>query len=236
MSIDPLLFFDLIATVFILGFSLAVVTVFFVRNMKKMQARELEKSKIDSHLQKKAADLLDEAQEKASAILEKAQTKSLELINAAQFYNNETKHVFEDQLKAARENQADEFNHTSQEFLESYKKAVEELKSDDIKDLHNISKDIEKDAQRQVGDFANIIEEETVQAQKIIEEKIEAEYKKVREEVDHYKTTQMAKIDDQIYAIIKKVTEEAIGKGLNIQEHEQMVVDALDKAKKEILV
>lgn len=235
MSVDPLLFFDLIATVFILGMTLAVVAVLHTRTMRKVQKLMSEQAKTEANLHKKAGELLENAQGKASAILEKAQTKALELINSAQFYNEETKHVFEDQLKAARQNQSLEFDETSKEFLESYKKAIEELKSGDIKDLHNISKSIEQDAEKQVGDFAKIIEEETVSAQKIVERKIEEEYRKVREEVDHYKATQLAKIDEQIYEIIKKVTAQALGKGLSLEEHEQLVVDALEKAKSELI-
>jgi hypothetical protein len=234
MTADSLLFFDLAITVFILGFALAVLSVFYARLYKKFhfQSKERDSSLHLSH--KHSSRLLDDASKKASSMIEKAQTKALELINSASFYNEETKHVFEDQLKAARDNQFAEYEATSKEFLESYQKALEEIKSQQVEKLHTVSEDIEKVAHSQVADFGKVIEEETFDAQKIVEQKIEEEYQKLKTELESYKKTEYAKIDENIYKILRFVSEKALGKGLSFEDSERLVVEALEEAKREM--
>ncbi len=113
MTIEPLLFFDLIVTVFVLGISLAVLAVFYARMLKRFHTLMLEQERVRMGMHKKSLDLLDDAQKRSSDVIEKAQVKALQLINSAQFYSDESKHVFEEELKYARENQTKEFEKVS---------------------------------------------------------------------------------------------------------------------------
>lgn len=236
MSIDPLLFFDLVAGVILLSAGFAAVVILYARTNHRLQAAIEDEKRMEKHLSKKATELLEDAQKKSVKILEKAQVKALELVNSSGFYNDSTRHVFEKELKAAQESQSQEFGQVSQEFLSSYQSALDELKSEDIKKFQSISKDIESDAQSQVQDFARIIEEETISAQKIVEEKIEEEYQKVKTELDEYKNTQYGKIDENIYGIIRKVSEKIIGKAMPLEDSEQLVAQALEEAKKDVII
>ncbi len=235
MSIAPILFYDLLAVVLILGIALAILAIYYAKILKRVNVLAMEKDQLSATVHKKAQDLLESSQEKSAEIIEKAQSKALELINSAQFYNEETRHIFQQELEKAKQNQHLEFSQASSEFLKSYEKALEEIKSENIKGLHKVSEDIQAVSSSQVGNFEKIIEEETLAAQKIVEEKIEKEYQVLKSELDNYKKTEIQKVERNIVRIIRRVSEKVLSKGLSMAEHEQIVLQSLEEAKKELV-
>lgn len=57
--------------------------------------------------------------------------------------------------------------------------------------------------------------------------------KKAQDEIQLYKENQMEGIDAEVQAIIDRVAPEVLGKTINLDEHEQLVWKALEKAKRE---
>lgn len=57
------------------------------------------------------------------------------------------------------------------------------------------------------------------------------EYRAAEQQVQAYKQTQMQKAQDQIFQLVRFLTEAALGKGLTIDQHQQLVTQALEEAK-----
>ena len=117
--------------------------------------------------------------------------------------------------------------------LETYKKELEGLKQKNIEILKNVSKDIEEDTVKEVEDFDNILQKETFAAQKIVEEKIEKEYSSAQKNVEDYKNEMLRKAEEKIYKILEAVAKLTLWKSIPLAQHEQLIIEALEKAKKD---
>ncbi len=235
MNIDPLVFFDLVVAVFILATAIGVIALSFGRMVRKFNSYQKEADYIMEKIHKEESDLLEEARLKATKIIEGADEKAAQVINKGEILNSDSKRRLEEALEILIKHQTAYFEKASEDFLKTYKEQLNSLKEKNIQILTNASKDIEVHSLKEVKDFDTVLEKETVDSQKIIESKIEQEYARVQKEVEDYKNQMLKKADEQIYRIIKEVSKTVIGKSLSLEEHEEFIIDALNKAKREAL-
>lgn len=222
MTIEPIIFFDLVAAIFILVIGLTVFAFLYARLLNKLHLAKKEEDHLKEQLNQKATVLLETARDKAFQIINQAGLSALEIVGKTKVYDNKAKQALDLKLKDI-----------SDEFLIIYKEMLEELKRDNINIFKIMSKDIEKDTLDEVKDFKEILCRETLASQKIVEEKIEKEYAQAEEELKAYKEAKLRKIDDSIYEILKTISKIVLGKAIPLEEHEQLIIEALNRAKKE---
>ncbi len=104
------------------------------------------------------------------------------------------------------------------EFGNDYLRAREKM----FRELKAVSKEVEESASRKISEFYFDIENLT--KEKLI---------KLEKEIEEYKKEQIKKIDKEIYQILSQVAKEVLGKAIDISTHERLVIEALEKAKKE---
>jgi len=95
----------------------------------------------------------------------------------------------------------------SEAYEKALEKALEKLNQENINILNNISKDIEKHTA--------------------------LEYAKLQGDLEEYKKERIKKLEENIYDLLLEVSKQTIGKALSFDEHEELILDALNKAKKE---
>lgn len=113
---------------------------------------------------------------------------------------------------------------------------LQQLKNNNINILTNISKDIESNTSSQLGTYVKTLEEETVLSEKAIGKMANEEYKKVEDEIQTYKNEQFKKIDAKVTDLIKKLTAEIFEKSISPEEHKDLIIKTLEKAKTENLL
>ena len=156
-------------------------------------------------LQKKDNSIKSEAQKNADEIIEGAQSKALKIIQDANLFKNNMEDKFAEELRKFSESQVKNFEKTSYDFLANYQKELTGLREEAIKTIVNISKDIEKS---NLDDIQSMLE--------------------------NYKIERMKDIDKQIYADIERISKIVLGKAISMQDHENLVMQALEKAKKKL--
>ncbi|MCL4353976.1 hypothetical protein M1349_00705 [Patescibacteria group bacterium] len=139
------------------------------------------------------------------------------------------------EIDTASKKQLAKFESLSEKIIEKYKEGLEELKNRNLNLLQRKSKDIEKDTLKEVEGFHETIKEETFNSQKKVHERITADYEQARKEIEEYKKTQLKKVDDSIYSVLGYVAESVIGQTIEPKKHEELVLEALDKAKQGLL-
>lgn len=222
MTLEPIVFFDLIIAIFILSLSLGAIVIAYTKTVRKLHDLYKEKSAAQKDLLKKSDLILEEAREKA-----------LKIVSDANLFNDSTKKIFDQELKMIQEGQVKTLEKLSYDLLNSYQKELIELKENNIKTMNIISKDIENSTISELKDFKEILKKETFESQKIVEGKIEDAYRIAQKEIEDYKIERIKKVESQIYEIIQNISKMVLGKTLSREEHEQLVMDALEKAKKE---
>lgn len=225
MTIEPIVFFALIIDIVILSLSLGAIVIYYTKTVRKLD--ELHKEKITTQ---------NEMLKKSDLILEEARNEAIKIVANANLFKDSTEKQFDQELKRIQEAQVKTLEKLSYDILNVYQKELVDLKEHNIKTMDIISKDIENSTVAELKDFKEILKKETFESQKIVEAKIEDAYKIAQKEIEDYKIERIKKVEGQIYDIIKIVSTLVLGKSINLDEHEQLVIDALEKAKKEGVV
>ncbi|OGH18084.1 MAG: hypothetical protein A3C22_03175 [Candidatus Levybacteria bacterium RIFCSPHIGHO2_02_FULL_37_10] len=233
MSIDPLIFFDIIAALFILAVALAAMAISYSQLVRKQNSNQKKYDEILNEINRKDVDFLEDARQKGAQIIEGSTKKAQQIIEESQTLSSEYRKQLDEALETLIKHQTSYFEKASQDFLSEYKKELDSLKARAIEVAQNTSKDIEEDTEREIKEFDNVLAQETFSAQKIVEGKIEEEYSTAQKEVEAYRQEMMKKLEGQIYKILEDVSKMAIGKSISLADHEQLIIDALEKAKKD---
>lgn len=154
------------------------------------------------------------ARHKAISLVEEAKNKALGILENAKL-----------QASADKGDLGEELQKVSQLQLDSYKQV-----------LQNISKSIESDAKSEIEDFKKALETETVSAQKNLAEKTESSYEQANKLIEEYKIKKMAEIDKKVYEILKEASGEILGHTISFEKQTEMVLAALEEAKKNHVV
>lgn len=154
------------------------------------------------------------AQIEANRLVEEARKRSIAIISDSTDITNATK----DKIKKA-------LDASSKELLEEYKKQTTST-------LNMATRRIEKDLMEEVEDFKTTLHRETVGSQEEVEKKIGAEYNKIKIELEQYKKEQMKNIEENVYEILHDLSKTVLGKALNMEEHQELVIKSLEEAKR----
>jgi hypothetical protein len=99
--------------------------------------------------------------------------------------------------------------------------------------LQKISNDIELGVQSGAEDLKKALEQETVGVEKTMVKKIEAKLAETETEVEKYKQERMAEIDQKAAIILEKVIKKVFTKAVKTSDHEALIIQELEEAKKE---
>jgi F0F1-type ATP synthase membrane subunit b/b' len=68
----------------------------------------------------------------------------------------------------------------------------------------------------------------------IVKERIEQEYAKAERDIEQYKTTKLAKINEAMAPLLKNVVSLIISRSLSADDHEALIHDAIQDASNQI--
>ena len=215
-----------------LGLLVAALLAAYFELLKRNALLEKKELKIEAEKNEKILEIIEKAQKDYLAIISQANKRAREIVKNAVSIKKDSENSLEKALEEFEKEQEALLQKTSQEVFEKYKIKLDEVNDKNINIVSNTSKGIEEYANKQVTEYKEIIEKETLTSQKILEQKTEEEYKKIEEELKAYKEEKLKRIEENLYRIVKEVTETAIGRGLNLEDRENLVMEALEEAKK----
>lgn len=213
MDIEPIIFFDLVATIFILAVGLVFAAV------RKPHYPP--------------SDHLSNDTQTASKIIDEANNKAIDIINKANLSTDIASDNFNQEVKRVASLQIKEFEKATSDFIKLYSQVLQDLKIKNIQVFQNVSKDIEVNTVKEIKNFKESMESLTSQSEKLVRKKIDSDYIEMKKEIQDYKEEQLKKIDQEIYAMLEKVSKLVFGKALSLSAHEDLIQKSLEIAKKE---
>jgi len=220
MIIEPIIFFDMIASILILSAVLAGVIFYFSRRIKKLHNAI-------------PTNIMDDAREKALRIIDDANGKALDIITKTNMSADIASENLNEQTMHAALLQIKQLEKATAEFSKLYSQTLQDLRSKNIEILQNVSQAIETNASEEIKSFRKSVEQLTVSSETLVKKKIDSDYEIVKKEIGSYKESELKKINDGIYTLLEKISRIVIGKALNLSDHEDLIMKSLEKAKKE---
>lgn len=177
-------------------------------------------------------ELVQQAQKQANAIVERAVESAKHILFETEYVKHDITREMQDSLQKVADETIKMVQGRSDESEKEFRTVVDEIKSDFVKEATEKLTAIGKITEDETNDFKEILRKETVGAQTFIGNKINQDFESVRAELAEYKKARLEEIEKNIQAILKQVIIDSIGNSLNIQIHEDLVLESLDKAKK----
>ena len=222
MTVTPVIFFALVTTLLVLSLTIFIFLLYLSKLTKRVYSYEKEHENLKSLAAKKNGELLDEARNKTAIIINEATNKALGIIKNA----NLSSHTFSESFNKGLEK-------ATLDFVTAYGGTLKDIQSKNIELFQNISKDIETSVLSEIKQFREVLKQKTVDSQEMIRQKVEHEYSLAKKDIDSYKETQFKRVDNEIYDILQRVSHLVLGKTIALEDHEQLITEALEKAKQE---
>lgn len=92
---------------------------------------------------------------------------------------------------------------------------------------------LNEELEKKVDELAKAAAVQISETKKVVSEEVRKEIRQVQEKVDAYTLDKYKEIDQKVYQIIAETAKNTIGKVINLVDHQELVMGALDTAKKD---
>jgi cell division septum initiation protein DivIVA len=215
---------------FIASLILLVITLLYLYHL---YAEERDFQKEQEKVYKNSEKIIDEARKQANLIVEEAAQKAKHLVLDAEYVRSDLAHDIESSIKTVGTSAVELFIKDSKEIDEQYKEVFSQIKKEYSQHTQEALAALQKLAVSELDSFSKNLKKETLNSQVFIGARINEEFETKQKEIEAYKSQRLKLVDQTINEIIAKVAEEVLGKAIPIDEHEALVLEALEKAKKE---
>lgn len=216
MVIDPLFLYFFTTAVIVLGVLVLALLTYYIRLTTVLRETLARYADAELSLQKKENKVLVHAHKTAHTIVEQAEEQA-----------TETARDFSQKEAALLASSAQTLETMQQEILTETKETYQKL-------FTHIAKQFEQQAAEEVKIFRNSLQQETLQTEKAVADKIEEVYTVMLKDIDAKKQEKLANLEKDIQQIIQKTCHDVIGKSLSLSQQQELVVEALEKAKQEL--
>lgn len=110
------------------------------------------------------------------------------------------------------------------------------LKVQTKKEASHLVKELEEETQKDLADFEKTLAKSEIETQQRLEREFGEEFTKAKQEIEDYKKDKIAQVDSEISKVIAEVVGKATGKVIPVSLHEEIVLEELEKVKKEHLI
>ena len=196
-------------------FTNLVIFIAIILYFLKLRSRERELEEKERKADTNFHHVVDDALAKERKILEDASSEATHIITDAQYINQATKQAVDQALLRMAEELKKTAQETSQQFMGSYESSLKQVGNQSLGDFQTITKKLETDLQAQLQGFR------------------ESLLPNMEKELEAYKESRMKELEITIGKIVQKVSQDVLNKSFTIEDHHEMIIDSLERAKRE---
>lgn len=239
----PTLLFQVITVVF--NLVILVFVIYYVVDLRsKKKQLELKEGKIDGDYKQvvdtslaRERQMLENAANQSNQIMQVATHQANQILAGTQYISQTSKATLDAALqrlvvdaqntgsnsKIALDNALQkiivdvhkEAFDSGQEFANSYNSSLKQISSNSLTSFQTITSSLELELQQQIKDFRSHL------------------LANLEKEVEEYKAMKIRRIEQASTVLIQKVAQETLNKVLSLDDHQGLLVQSLEKAKKE---
>ncbi len=216
---------------FLFGAALTVIIAYALRILRHKKIKVNKKP--DFFWEAESRHILSNANAEAVEIIRVAAEKAREILQSAEHIKESVAVSFEKELTAVADQHKIYLRDASLKYVETYEHMAERAQEEYLSTLHEASRVMAGDAKHTLGMFETFLKDQTIGYKQQMEKKIDDLRNRVNEQVNEYRKEKLKRVDKAINDIIISVAKIVIGHSLNIKEHNELVLRALEEAKKE---
>lgn len=199
----------------------------------KLNSKERELEKRENKIDSEYHQVVDNALAKERKIMDDATSEAEHIITGAEYVNKSSKEVVDQALQKMVDQIHTETVETARNFMNSFSASLGQISQQSQRDFQDVAKELEQGLQTQVTDFQNSAKELEVDLQKQIKDFHDTLLPGLEKELDDYKKIRMKQADQTIASIVQKASQEILNKTISLDDHQKLIIESLEKAKKE---
>jgi len=192
-----------------------LVFIFFLTYIFRLREKEKLLDKERGATDSNYHHVVDDAIAKERKILEDAAYEANQIIAGTKYLATSTKDAMDLALKKMEGSMQNEANTTSGEFTKSYAASLQQVAKQSLADFQNVTKTMEEELQKQTREFRDSL------------------LPQLEKDLDDYKKLRLQQADRTVTHIIQEVSQQILNKSLPLEDHQRLLLEALEKAKKE---
>lgn len=221
----PYLFISLFADFAIVAF----VGYYFYRFNNQERDVETREKKLDSRYH----HVVDEALAKERKIIEDATIEAEEIIKNTKELSEHSVSI----INQALEKMATDLNRTAGQtgntLLSNYSTSLRDISNQSVNNLQTVTRAFEEALKKQTLDFQNAAVNLEADLEKQIKNFGESLLPTLERELEEYKTERLRQTEQLVKTVIQKASEDVFNKSISLEDHEKLILESLEKAKKE---
>jgi F0F1-type ATP synthase membrane subunit b/b' len=155
-------------------------------------------------------------------------------LRVSERFKKQLEESVEEEIKKNVGNLKNDFQRTSEEIIKNYQSQFK----DGGQEIQKIVSEISQQAAEEIKKVSGVLSEELAQKfggiYQLTKGTLNNKVAETEKEIENYKKERLKEIDRKIYQLLAKVAKKTIGKAIDLSDHEKLVIEALEKAKKEI--
>lgn len=177
--------------------------------------------------------VLQKAHTNAEEIIHKAADEASHLTNEGKDFSQQINQQVDTSFTKIVKNNTISLQNTADTFLQIYETSLNKVKNTYENEMITILQKIQEDTRNDFSQMQEKIQQKTIDTQTGLIKQIEDDFTKAQMEIKEYKKHKLQEINQNMAKLIMRISEEVLGQAIPIQQHQQLIADALEKAQKE---
>lgn len=192
-----------------------VIFLFVGYYVLRLRSREEEIEKKEKKIDTNYHEIVDDALTKERRILEDATAEADKIIADTQLISDSSKESMSLALEGMKTDIHTEVGSLANSYHSQYQTALQKLTNESLDDFKNVSKELQENLRKEVTTFQSSL------------------LPNLQKELDAYKQSRMKETDQIVTKVVQKVSQQVLNKTLSMEDHQKLLLDALEKAKQE---
>lgn len=191
-----------------------------------LRKREREIVKKEQHLTERSNRILMHAHERSNEAIDTAVKKATAILRDTKLSKTKVDQLLDEAAAEVAAEYKRDLHSTLEKIVSENRKELEAENKTAIKKLYDLENADELE-------FKKMMQDSSFNAKEYLRKKIDSEFAEAKKEVAAYKKAEMERFEARVQEYTDTLARELIGRSLSTAEHEDLIVAALDQAKKE---
>lgn len=190
---------------------IGLIIYYFTSLRSKEKKIDKEQSEIDSNYH----HVVDDALSKERKILDDATSEAGQIITQTKYLTAESQQEVNNAIKYVVADIHKNGDAITRAFTQEYTNSLKNLSVTSLSEFQTIMSGLQNDLKKQIDEFHTTL------------------LPRIEKDLDIYKQARMQEIDQAVVGIIQKASQEIFNKTISMSDHQNAVIQSLEKAKKE---
>jgi hypothetical protein len=210
----PLQVINLVADL-VLFFFVGYYLLKFAKKERDLDEKEKQLKEKEGRIDTEYHLIVDNALTKERKIIEDAIDQAKAIIDKTQFVSQDSREIINKALQEMVVSTQRESNNIGQKFISDYEIFLNELSRSSLGNFQNTAKLFGTDLENQIKEFRATL------------------LPNIEKEIEDYKEQRIKEMDQAVNALVQKVSQKTLNKSIPLEDHNNLVIESLEKAKEE---